>query len=147
MEIKKTKTTFITSVLKVVYWVVLVFSISNFFINKNSQRRKLSAKKSTYLQYFSFSIWHCDLSLIIRLHMRVREYYFKIRNLSLLVKQSHSNYLIFEIETRVSCLANQCKWSISLMASKLKSWTSNMMHVAKFRCGVFSHYLFWTKDY
>ena len=53
LEIEKTKkTTFITSVLKVVYWVVLVFSISNFFI----QERKLSAKKSTYLQYFSFRI-------------------------------------------------------------------------------------------
>ena len=42
---EKTKTTFNTSVLKVVYWVVLVFWISNFFINKNSQGRKLSAKK------------------------------------------------------------------------------------------------------
>ena len=31
------------------------FSISNFFINKNSQGRKLSAKKSTYLPYFSFN--------------------------------------------------------------------------------------------
>ena len=34
LEIKKTKSTFIISVLKVVYWVVLVFSISHFFINK-----------------------------------------------------------------------------------------------------------------
>ena len=42
---KKTKTTFITSVLKVIYLVVLVFSISNFFINKNSRGRKLNAKK------------------------------------------------------------------------------------------------------
>ena len=42
---QKTKTTFIISVLKVVYQVVLVFSISNFFINKKSQGRKLSAKK------------------------------------------------------------------------------------------------------
>ena len=33
------------SVLKVVYFVVLIFSISNFFTNKNSQGRKLSAKK------------------------------------------------------------------------------------------------------
>ena len=41
---KKTKTTFIISVLKVVYYVVLVFSNSNFFFNKNSQGRKLSAK-------------------------------------------------------------------------------------------------------
>ena len=37
--------TFIISVLKVIYLVVLVFSISNFFINKNTQGRKLSAKK------------------------------------------------------------------------------------------------------
>ena len=42
---KKMLTTFNISVLKVVYWVVLFFSISNFFINKNSQGRKLSAKK------------------------------------------------------------------------------------------------------
>ena len=33
----------------------LFFSISNFFINKNSQGRKLSAKKSTYSRYFSFT--------------------------------------------------------------------------------------------
>ena len=33
LEIKKTKTTFIISVLKVVYCEVLVFSISNFFTN------------------------------------------------------------------------------------------------------------------
>ena len=45
LEIEKTKTTFIISVLKVVYLLVLVFSISNFFINKNSQGRKLSEKK------------------------------------------------------------------------------------------------------
>ena len=50
LEIEKTKTTFILSVLKVVYWVVLVFSISNFFINKNSQGRKLSAKTNTYFR-------------------------------------------------------------------------------------------------
>ena len=40
--------------LKVVYWVVLVFSISNYFINKNSQGRTFSAKKKTYFRYFSF---------------------------------------------------------------------------------------------
>ena len=45
LEIEKTKATFIISVLKVVYVVVLVFLISNFFTNKNSQGRKLSAKK------------------------------------------------------------------------------------------------------
>ena len=32
------------TVLKIAYWVVLVFPISNFFNNKNSQGRKLSAK-------------------------------------------------------------------------------------------------------
>ena len=41
---QKTKTTFIISVLKVVYYVVLVFLKSNSFTNKNSQGRKLSAK-------------------------------------------------------------------------------------------------------
>ena len=45
MEIEKTKTTFMISVLKIVYFVVLVFSISNFFTNKNSQGRKLNAKQ------------------------------------------------------------------------------------------------------
>ena len=39
------KTTFIISVLKVVYLVVFVFLIFNYFTNKNSQGRKLSAKK------------------------------------------------------------------------------------------------------
>ena len=36
LEIEKNKTTFIISVFKDVYWVVLVSSISNFFINKTS---------------------------------------------------------------------------------------------------------------
>ena len=49
LEIEKNKTTFIISVFKVVYYVVLVFSIFNFFINKNSQGRKLSAKKKYLL--------------------------------------------------------------------------------------------------
>ena len=49
LEIEKTKTTLIISVLKVVYYVVLVFSISNFFISKNSQGRKLSATKKYLL--------------------------------------------------------------------------------------------------
>ena len=48
LEIEKPKTTFIISVLKVVFFMVLVFSISNFFINEKSQGRKLSAKKQTY---------------------------------------------------------------------------------------------------
>ena len=46
LEIEKTETTFIISVLKVVCQVVLgFFNLSNLFINKNSQGRKLSAKK------------------------------------------------------------------------------------------------------
>ena len=40
LEIEKTKPTFIISVLKVVYQVGLVYQISNFFINKTSQRKK-----------------------------------------------------------------------------------------------------------
>ena len=40
MEIEKTKPTFIISVLKVVYYVGLVYQISNYFINKTSQRKK-----------------------------------------------------------------------------------------------------------
>ena len=40
LEIENTKTTFIISVLKVEYWVVLVSSISNFFINKMSLANK-----------------------------------------------------------------------------------------------------------
>ena len=47
---EKTKTTFVISVLKVVYYVVLVFSITNIFINNNSQGRTLSAKKNTFLR-------------------------------------------------------------------------------------------------
>ena len=39
LEIDKTKPTFVISVLKVGYWVDLVFSNSNFFINKISQGR------------------------------------------------------------------------------------------------------------
>ena len=52
LDFKKTKatqyTTFKTDIIK----VVLVFSISNFFTNKNSQGRKLSAIQ---LQQFSFN--------------------------------------------------------------------------------------------
>ena len=50
LEIEETKTTFITSVLKVVNSVVLVFLISNFFTNKNSQRRELSAVIQLYFR-------------------------------------------------------------------------------------------------
>ena len=45
LEIEKTKIFFIISVLKVVYHVVLFFSIFNFFVNKNSQGTKLSGEK------------------------------------------------------------------------------------------------------
>ena len=45
LEIQKTKTTFVITVLKVVYKVVLVYSISNFFINKISQERKMCSWK------------------------------------------------------------------------------------------------------
>jgi hypothetical protein len=45
LEIQKTKTTFNISVLKVIFWMVLVFWISNFSINKDSQGRKFCAKK------------------------------------------------------------------------------------------------------
>jgi hypothetical protein len=40
LEIEKTKPTFIISVLKVDYYVVLVSSISNFFTNKTSLANK-----------------------------------------------------------------------------------------------------------
>jgi hypothetical protein len=49
----KTKATFVISVLKVVYYVVLVLSISNFFINKNSQGRKLSPKNTPSCSNYS----------------------------------------------------------------------------------------------
>ena len=42
LEIEKTKPTFIVSVLKVEYWVVIVFLNSDFFIDKISQENKLS---------------------------------------------------------------------------------------------------------
>jgi hypothetical protein len=51
------------SVIKVVYWVFLVFWISNFFIDKNSQGRKLSAKKipicgnSALVKSFYLQFW------------------------------------------------------------------------------------------
>ena len=45
LEIEKTKPTFIISVLKVEYQVVLVSSISNFFINKMSLANKWMRKK------------------------------------------------------------------------------------------------------
>jgi hypothetical protein len=54
LEIEKTKTTFIISILEVVE-VVLVFSITNIFINKNSQGRELSSNKNTYFRKFSFN--------------------------------------------------------------------------------------------
>ena len=42
LEIEKPKPTVIVSVLKVEYWVVLVFLNSDFFIDKISQENKLS---------------------------------------------------------------------------------------------------------
>ena len=50
LEIEKTKPTFIISVLKVEYWVALVSSIFNFFINKialaNKWMRKIIPSRS-----------------------------------------------------------------------------------------------------
>ena len=51
----RTKTTFIISVLKVVYLVGFVFSNSNFFITKSSQGRKSVREKSTFFCKFSFN--------------------------------------------------------------------------------------------
>jgi hypothetical protein len=45
LEIEKTKSTFVISVLKVEYLVVLVSSISSFFINKMSLANKWMRKK------------------------------------------------------------------------------------------------------
>ena len=47
LEIEKTKPTFIISVLKVLHLVVLVFSIYNFFSNKNRERNLFVKKKPT----------------------------------------------------------------------------------------------------
>ena len=48
LEIEKTKPTFTLKTLKVVYSVGLLFSIFNFFINKNSQGRE-SVREKKYL--------------------------------------------------------------------------------------------------
>ena len=53
-EIEKTKPTFIISVLKVVYWVGLVYRISNFNINENSQGKKLFYIKNILFLYHLF---------------------------------------------------------------------------------------------
>ena len=55
LEIEKTKSTFIISILKVIYYVDLVFSNSKFFINKSSQGRNSVCKKSSFFCKFSFS--------------------------------------------------------------------------------------------
>ena len=55
LDIEKNKTTFSISVLKVVYKLGLVFSNSNFFINKSSQERKSVCEKNTFFCKFSFS--------------------------------------------------------------------------------------------
>ena len=47
VEIEKSKTTFIISVLKVEYLVVLVSTISNFFTNKTSLANKLMSFSSS----------------------------------------------------------------------------------------------------
>ena len=52
LEIDKTKPTFIISILKVEYWVVLVSSISNFFTNKNSLANKWMSFSSSNLALF-----------------------------------------------------------------------------------------------
>ena len=49
LEIKITKPTFITSVLKVDFYVVLVSSISSFFINKISLANKCLRKTNTFI--------------------------------------------------------------------------------------------------
>ena len=49
LEIEKTKPTFIISVLKVEYYVVLVSSISNFFTNKTSLANKWMSFSSSNL--------------------------------------------------------------------------------------------------
>ena len=49
VEIEKSKPTFIVSVLKVEYWVVLVSAISNFFTNKTSLANKWMSFSSSNL--------------------------------------------------------------------------------------------------
>jgi hypothetical protein len=49
LEIEKTKPTFIISVLKVEYWVVLVSSIYNFFTKKTSLANKWMSFSSSNL--------------------------------------------------------------------------------------------------
>ena len=49
LEIKKTKPTFIISVLKFEYYVVLVSSVSNFFTNKTSLANKWTSFSSSNL--------------------------------------------------------------------------------------------------
>jgi hypothetical protein len=57
LEIEKTKPTYIISVLKVVYWVALVSSIFNIFINKialanNWMRKKILSCSNLALECF-----------------------------------------------------------------------------------------------
>ena len=56
LEIEKTKPTFIISVLKVEYLVVLVSSISNFFTNKTSLANKWMSFSSSNLALVNNSI-------------------------------------------------------------------------------------------
>ena len=59
LGIEKTKTTFIISVLKVEYWVVLVSSISNFFTNKISLANKWMSFSSSNLALDMKNIVKC----------------------------------------------------------------------------------------
>ena len=43
-------------------WVVLIFSISNFFINKNSEGRKLSAEKIPTFGHSALYKLKCDFT-------------------------------------------------------------------------------------
>ena len=57
LEIKKTKPTFVISVLKDEYCVGLVFSKSDFLLTKFDQGRKSVRRKSTFLSTFAFSLY------------------------------------------------------------------------------------------
>jgi hypothetical protein len=69
LEIEKTKPTFIISVLKVGYYVVLVSLISNFFNDKTSLANKWMSFSSSNLalvyRSFSFYYWASKLDLIV----------------------------------------------------------------------------------
>ena len=66
MEIQKNKTTQYTTFKTDIIKVVLVFSISSFFVNKNSQGRKLSAKKVPTCGISALSYTHGLHTTILR---------------------------------------------------------------------------------